>query len=140
MQKDFWGKDERKWRQTMVNKLSESKCTDCCLLPLRLLLKMPHCTGFLLTHPESTICSSPLFSSFFWANFLPMTNVLSTSSHGGNIFFQPLMWKFFSGFGNLNRLVRLFFFFSFAKPGTHSFSDRILSGCLVIPLFVHAWT
>ena len=120
----------------MVNKLSESKCKDCCLLPLRLLIKMPHCTGSFINSSREYSLFFPFIFLLFLSQFLTRDKCSLNLQSWWKYFFPAFDVEIFQWFWKFKQIsqTQFFFFFSFfAKPGTHSFSDRILSGCLVIP-------
>lgn len=62
-----WGKMKADYDKHSLVKVN---IKNLLFTPLRLLIKMPNCTGSFITHLESTICSSPLFFLPFLSQFL----------------------------------------------------------------------
>lgn len=108
----------------MVNKLSESKCTDCCLLPLRLLLKMPHCTGSFINSSREYNLFFPFIFFLFLSQFLTHDTCSLNLQSWWKYFFPAFDVEIFQWFWKFKQISQTCFFFFFLCKTRNTFLLR----------------
>ena len=95
----------------MVSKLSESKCKECCLLPLRLLIKMPHCTGSFINSSREYNLFFPFIFLLVLSQFLTHDKCSLNLQSWWKYFFPAFDVEIFQWFWKFKWISQTWFFF-----------------------------